>query len=344
MIYPKGIVDFIRKNIELSNRFGNQILTHSLHSTKEKPLKKENDEFEIWLIKEGYRESSEIRRYLAFLLKISKIFNEIYKTFKKINPERINKKDYNSIQISPQELLYIARYLYFLNSYGVAGDVLECGCFKGFSSCCLSWVCNFLGKKLIIADSFEGLPINYETTGKKSYYRPHDFKGDLEEVKENINRFGKPDQVEFIKGWYNKSLLKFNYSICLLIMDVDLYGSAKDILNNIFAKLVKGGIIFSHEFSKIALDENNINYKAKYLIGDLGIVIPYINEDERILLSPHKEKTLENYINCQKFQGLNNFLTFKMKNNLIFSLIIQIISKDIYLRNLLKLSYFLSRF
>jgi len=381
MVYPKGLIDFICNNKELSSRFADQILNPPSNSSKKKASIKINEEFELWLIKEGYRKSSAIRRYLLFLTKMAKNFNGIYKVFKKINPERINKKDYNAIQSSPQELLYIASYLYCLDSFGVKGDLIECGCFKGFSSICLSWVCNFLGKKLIVADSFEGLPINSETVSKKTLFRPQDFKGNFEEVRENIKRYGKNQNVEFIKGWFNESLLGFHNSICLLWMDVDIYQSAKDILYNIFVNLSRGAVIFSHEFSKIAvdqndriirskyvkgppmaiadfLDENNIPYKAKYLTGDLGIIIPVINgADKRILLSPHKQKIIEYLTNYSSLDVLK-FLIFKLKDNLFFSLIIQIISKStwiswisffldiswIFLGFLFKLLYFLSRF
>ncbi len=366
MIYPKGVVDFVCQHKELYDKFADHISDHYVNTTS-KLKRKDKHEFEKWLIKEGYQKSYEIRRYLNFLVKISKIFNDIYQGFKRINPDRVFQKDYNVIQISPWELLFIARYIYYLNSYGIEGDVIECGSFKGFSASCLSWVCYFLGKKLIIVDSFQGLPKASETIGKKTYYHPHDFKAEFKEVMTNITQFGKMSSVEFVKGWYHQSLRNFGKSICLLWMDVDLYKSAKDILINIFGNLSKGGVIFSHEFSKIAvdrnykivkskyingppraiadfLDSNNINYKAKYLRGDLGIIIPYIGDEERILLSPSKQNILEYYTAPFQFDPLHKFVIFNIKKASFFSLFVYFLSKNYKLRFLYKIGYFLSRF
>ncbi|MHA1267687.1 MAG: TylF/MycF/NovP-related O-methyltransferase [Candidatus Helarchaeota archaeon] len=329
-------------------------------------LKKENYTLEYWLVKEGYRKSPEISKDLLFLRKISSIFDNIYKKFNKTNPMRINKKDYKCIQSSPQELLYIARTLYILHSYGIKGDVIECGCFKGFSACCLSWVCDFLGKKLYVADSFQGLPKCIETLEKKTYYDIKDFKGNFKEVKENIKQFGKIASVKFIKGWFNKTLRKFQEPLCIIWMDVDLYQSAKDILTNLFANLSKNGVIFSHEFAKYAINQdgkiksskfvdgpmraiaeffekNKINYKAKYLRGDLGIIIPHINKNESILLSLENQFLLEKLLGIYRRKFIQRIL-FKIKNIAWLSLIRHIISRNRYFKPFLAIGYFLSQF
>ena len=74
-------------------------------------------------------------------------------------------------------MIPIAIYLYYLKSYGIQGKILECGVFKGGSTCCLSHICDYLGLELIAADSFEGLPTSV------GYYGKGDFKGSLQEVK-----------------------------------------------------------------------------------------------------------------------------------------------------------------
>src|SRR5690606_5508207 len=40
----------------------------------------------------------------------------------------------------------------------VKGAVVECGCFLGGSTACLSIICAAVGRELIVYDSFEGLP------------------------------------------------------------------------------------------------------------------------------------------------------------------------------------------
>src|SRR5437660_187565 len=41
---------------------------------------------------------------------------------------------------------------------GLAGDVVECGAWKGGSAANLSLVCRIVGRRLLVYDSFEGLP------------------------------------------------------------------------------------------------------------------------------------------------------------------------------------------
>jgi len=160
----------------------------------------------------------------------------------KLNPEKKGEKDYGNIHTSPSEILAISSYLYVLDSYGVQGDVLECGCCYGHSSCCLSLVCNYLGRKLIVADSFAGLP-----DSESAYYKKGDFAAPFEEVRSHIETFGKISSVEFVKGFYSESLKGFSKPLCAIWMDVDLCQSAFDVLENTYAMLSKNGLLFSHE-------------------------------------------------------------------------------------------------
>lgn len=141
-------------------------------------------------------------------------------------------------------LLPHANALYALKSYGVAGRVLECGAFKGSSTACLSLICAELGFELDCADSFEGLP------GEEGHYGKGDFLGTLDEVRENVTRFGKIDSVRFIEGWYAESLQDYSDPIALLWLDVDLQESTLDVLRNVFSKVPEGGVILSDGFTE----------------------------------------------------------------------------------------------
>lgn len=339
MIYPKDIVSFIKKNKQLKHKFYDQIYNKEINvSTKYNVTT--NDEFEIWMYKEGYLQSLEIKRYLFFLNTMSKIFENIYYFFNKNNIGREKEKDASAIATTPSEMMFIARYLYYLNSYGVKGDVLECGCFKGFSSCCLSHVCDYLGKKLIIADSFKGLP-DIEETRNNSFYKANDYKGSFGEVRANISTSGKIRSVEFIKGWYSQSLVNYNRKICLLWIDVDPYQSTLDVLTNVYRSLSKNAVIFSHECSsstitKGKIKENasdsvwqalfrfftrrNIPYKAKYLIGNTGLIVPKADKNKTILISGKKQQLLENYISFENNLKLGISLGTKLNKTTQYSI------------------------
>lgn len=141
-------------------------------------------------------------------------------------------------------LLPHANALYALKSYGVNGRVLECGAFKGSSTACLSLVCAELGYQLDCADSFEGLP------SEEGHYNKGDFLGTLDEVRDNVTRFGDINCVHFIEGWYADSLKNYQEPVALLWLDVDLQESTRDVLQNVFPRLTDGAVILSDGFSK----------------------------------------------------------------------------------------------
>ncbi len=198
-------------------------------------------------------------------------------------------------------MISIAIYLYYLKSYGIRGKILECGVFKGGSTCCLSHICDYLGLELIAADSFEGLPTN------DTYYGKGDFKGSLQEVQNNMERLGKPEVVTYLKGWFNESLQNFNQDLMLIWIDVDLKQSVEDVLTNTFHRLVKNGVIFcdglgkdrdfqdnhlipgSSESAGILeyFEKQHISHKAVFSgFGHMGLIVPHTQEDDLLIFSP----------------------------------------------------------
>lgn len=181
-------------------------------------------------------------KFNFYLKTLYNTYKSILGTMQKENPTAIGDDKY-VVATSPEEMIYVARYIYQIQRLAVPGDIMECGCFQGYSSCCLSWAMAYFSKKLIIADSFEGLP----DVGHK-VYKPHEYKGDFDIVKNNIDTYGVLQNVEFIKGWYKNSLVGFSKKLSMLWMDVDLKESTMDVLNNVYACLDDRGVILSHEY------------------------------------------------------------------------------------------------
>ena len=147
---------------------------------------------------------------------------------------------------NPSEILYIAHHLYVLDSIGVPGVVLECGCAHGFSSACLSIACARLGRRLVVADSFEGLPA---THSDEPFFRAGDYAAREEEVLEHIALLGHREVVSTVKGWYSESLQGWREPVAILWMDVDLYESARDLLAHVYSHIEPRGAIFTHEYT-----------------------------------------------------------------------------------------------
>jgi hypothetical protein len=152
-----------------------------------------------------------------------------------------------------EELFPIIHQLYVLRSYEVMGDFAEFGCFKGYSSSMLSFACQQLGLKMHVFDSFEGLP-----PSDGSGYEVGQYAGSLDEVRENITRFGAIDAVQFHKGFFSDSLSKWRPdALMCLWMDVDLEVSARDLMV-VADRLDPRGTVFSHECPATIFQQDRI--------------------------------------------------------------------------------------
>jgi hypothetical protein len=143
--------------------------------------------------------------------------------------------------------LPIAASIYHLDSWNIQGDVIECGCFKGVSSAMLSWACKLLGRRLWVADSFNGLPA--VTNPDEQWYGTGDYAGSLDEVRRTIRTFGCEDVVGFIPGYFEESLPFVRERFALIWADVDLKLSMDSVLQWLMPRLHDDGAFFSDEVS-----------------------------------------------------------------------------------------------
>jgi hypothetical protein len=196
-----------------------------------------------WLLSPAGLAHGAARRYLAFLKLMYETFHAVQEGFLLLGEERDRAP--RGAATSALELLYVANHLYCVDAAGVPGVLLECGTYKGFSACCLSHACGALGRKLVAVDSFRGLP--EPGAGEPDHYRRADFGGSLEEVRENLATHGRPEAVELHEGYYETSLAGWDRPVALLWMDVDLYASARAVLDGVYPRLSAGAALFTHE-------------------------------------------------------------------------------------------------
>jgi O-methyltransferase len=136
---------------------------------------------------------------------------------------------------------------------GVPGVVVEAGCFKGGSTAKFSLAARAAGRKLVVFDSFEGIPPNDEDHGHNLFgqHTPHfaagEYRGALEEVKGNVARWGAPEVCEYVQGWFENSMPGFHQPVAAAYVDVDLASSTRTCLKYLYPLLVPGGAIFSHD-------------------------------------------------------------------------------------------------
>jgi O-methyltransferase len=153
----------------------------------------------------------------------------------------------NPIQhvILAQEILAVPR--------SSPGDVVECGVFKGASSASLSLVCEMVGRRLLVCDSFAGLPDDDMQLhvaahgGIYGFYKSGMFCGSLDEVKSNIERCGAPNVCEYVVGFFSESLRSLNRPIAFAFLDVDLVSSTQDCLRVIWPLLNDNCAIYTDD-------------------------------------------------------------------------------------------------
>lgn len=136
----------------------------------------------------------------------------------------------------------------------VEGAVAEFGCYKGFSTSSLSLASSLVGRRLVVFDSFEGLPAPAEDvinldSGAKLPYEQGQFAGTLDEVKANISRYGAINVCEFVKGYYDATLPGRDpeEKFVLIFEDADLPDSVRSVVQWMWPKLQPGCTFFCHE-------------------------------------------------------------------------------------------------
>jgi O-methyltransferase len=142
----------------------------------------------------------------------------------------------------------------------IEGVVIECGTWQGGSSANLSLVCKLTNRKLIIFDSFQGLPETPDADRQK--YNKGDYCGHLETVKDNIRRFGAIECCEFVEGWFDETLPNLDTPVLLAFLDVDLETSLETCVRNIWPHLIDKGYIFIDEY--VGLDYCSIFWSEEY--------------------------------------------------------------------------------
>tara|TARA_B100000315_G_C14517407_1_gene559836 strand:- start:680 stop:1417 length:738 start_codon:yes stop_codon:yes gene_type:complete len=168
----------------------------------------------------------------------------------------------------------------YISEYGIPGDLVECGVYKGGMTKLMAYTLleNNCKRKIYLYDTFKGhvveptgLDINY--TGALAMERYKNAGGwcsaGLDEVKNNMFSTGySKENIVFVEGEVNKTIPDtIPEKISLLRIDVDLYEATLHILEHLFPRLSKNGVLIIAAYghwkgTKTAIDkyfkENNI--------------------------------------------------------------------------------------
>lgn len=148
------------------------------------------------------------------------------------------------------------------------GCIVEAGAHKGGSTAKFSIAAKLANRKLVVFDSFEGLPKNEELHDKsilghsiKGWFGEGDYCGTLEQVKSNVKKYGELEPCCFVKGWFADTMPRFSEPIVAIYLDVDLAHSTRICLKYLYPLLIPGGVLYSQD-------------------GDFLLVIEVFNNDK----------------------------------------------------------------
>lgn len=164
------------------------------------------------------------------------------------------------IGTTPTDGLFLAEMLLNVEAMG---SIVECDCYAGGSTAKLSIIAQLLGRQLIVCDSFEGLPAVEKYYLRDQHCRRSDewvtdwekgrYAARLEQVQNNITRFGEPSVCKFVRGWFSDTLNDANLprELSFVFVDVDLANSAKDCFVSLWPRLSERDIFVTHDTAYI---------------------------------------------------------------------------------------------
>ena len=156
----------------------------------------------------------------------------------------------------------LAHYEIYKNTLDVPGDVFEFGILKGCSFTRFAAFRQFYkqeDKKLIGFDSFGEFPETEFEPDVKERLRHIELCGDesidKDQLKDVLSRKGTGENIELIEGDITQTLPKYvednpDLKVSLINLDVDIYEPSKVILECLYPRLSKGGVLILDDYGQ----------------------------------------------------------------------------------------------
>jgi len=135
------------------------------------------------------------------------------------------------------------------------GNLIQCGVAEGGTGLMMAMALreHGSGKKIFLCDSFQGLPPPRE--GMDDFFLKGQFRvEDEQNIYRLIRDYGLEDYVEVYHGWFADTLptIAPDAEFCFAHVDVDLHDSAVECVDQVYPKLVDGGIMAFDEYNHIS--------------------------------------------------------------------------------------------
>jgi hypothetical protein len=156
----------------------------------------------------------------------------------------------------------LAHYELYKSIIGLAGNVIECGVYKGSSFVRFANFRQILegeySRKLIGFDAFGKFPYTTVAADQEFIKGFEEVGGDgiSESELEEVLKYKKVENFELVKGDVCKTIPEYllkhpELKIALLHIDVDIYEPTKAILENLYDRIVPGGLLVLDDYALI---------------------------------------------------------------------------------------------
>jgi O-methyltransferase len=150
----------------------------------------------------------------------------------------------------------------------IQGSFAEIGVYRGVTS---SFIHRQVPQRhLYLFDTFEGFP-EQVLEGSKDLR----FKDTSQEQVANI--IGDTSNIEFRKGFFPETATGLDAeNFALVMLDVDVYLTALDVLSFFYPRMVRGGYFFMHDYNSIESDRGIARAAHQFLVDkpELLVEIP----------------------------------------------------------------------
>lgn len=242
-----------------------------------------------------------IKKLISKLLKPEVTDNTQYADFTQDDWEIINfVRPYTMTSV--ERLKSLSDAVNYVVENNIEGDFVECGTWKGGSVMCMQkklMRLNQNDRKFWVFDTYEGMPEpddvdkNFNKTAAQQLLDAEEKDNSLtwaysnyEETTGNILSTGYPaEKMNFVKGLVEDTIPQTQIeSIALLRLDTDWYSSTKFELENLYPKLVKGGVLIIDDYGhwegcKKAVDEY-------FMLNKIPVFMSRIDYTGRLIIKP----------------------------------------------------------
>lgn len=175
--------------------------------------------------------------------------------------------------LSKPQLDLVERSILTLEANGIAGDYIEAGVWRGGVIVLMRALLAAHGiadRKVIAADSFAGIPKNVRFRHDPVDTWEDRWIATLDEVKQNIDRFGLLDErIVFVVGFYEDSLKTLaDHQLALIRLDSDSYESTDVSLERLYPLLSRGGIVIVDDWHLVACRMAVGKFRSRHGIED----------------------------------------------------------------------------